>query len=190
MTTEAMAAAIGVLIAIATVALSITTASAEDGATPPLGFVNFCTRHAEDCRPAPVAPPVVLTDARRWEMQVVNTFFNNTIRPLPDADNSGRAEWWTYADSGSGDCEEYALEKRRALLALGWPSSALLLTTGFSEGGEGHAVLTVVTDRGDLVLDNLTPEIVPASETPHRLTIRQSRGHPLRWVKLGGGARS
>ena len=48
------------------------------------------------------------------------------------------------------------------------------------QDGEGHAVLTVKTDRGDFVLDNLTDEILPwnrpaiASSSARRRTIPMS----------------
>jgi len=40
-----------------------------------------------------------------------------------------------------GDCNNYALEKRRELIALGWPRAALLLAAAVTETGEGHLVL-------------------------------------------------
>ncbi len=55
----------------------------------------------------------------------------------------------------AGDCEDIALLKRRDLIEKGWPVGALLMTVVRQANGEGHAVLTVLTDRGDLVLDNL-----------------------------------
>jgi predicted transglutaminase-like cysteine proteinase len=165
-------------------------AVAEEGAKPPIGFANFCMRHAEECQPAPVTAPVPMTPERWRELNEVNSFFNVTIRPADDIDNVGKVEWWAYAANGAGDCEDYALEKRRALIALGWPASALLITEARMLSGEGHAVLTVVTEKGDLVLDNLSMVIVPAGKAPYRLISRQSRQHPLRWVKVEGGARS
>jgi len=51
--------------------------------------------------------------------------------------------------------------------------------------GDGHAVLTVVTDRGDLVLDNQAADILTWQETGYRFVKRQSQGDPNLWVSLG-----
>ena len=57
-------------------------------------------------------------------------------------------EKWSYPDDGYGDCEDYVLLKRRLLAARGFPESTLLITVVRDENNEGHAVLTVRTDRG------------------------------------------
>ena len=48
------------------------------------------------------------------------------------------------------------LEKRRDLMSKGISLTDLLITVVRKPDGEGHAVLTVRTDEGDYVLDNLT----------------------------------
>jgi len=78
------------------------------------------------------------------------------------------------------------LAKRRMLIERGWPASALLITVVRDEEGLGHAVLTVATDRGDLVLDNKTSEIRNWRDTPYLFQKRQSRANPLSWVSLSG----
>jgi predicted transglutaminase-like cysteine proteinase len=50
--------------------------------------------------------------------------------------------------------------------------------------GEGHAVLTVRTDKGELVLDNLNERILLWSETPYGYYKRQSQADPNVWVIL------
>ena len=50
--------------------------------------------------------------------------------------------------------------------------------------GEGHAVLTVKTNRGEFILDNLTDEILLWSQTPYRYYKRQSQEDPNVWVWL------
>jgi predicted transglutaminase-like cysteine proteinase len=52
------------------------------------------------------------------------------------------------------------LMKRQALARLGWPPSALLVTVVRDRRGQGHAILTVRTDQGDLILDNLNSNVV------------------------------
>jgi predicted transglutaminase-like cysteine proteinase len=45
-------------------------------------------------------------------------------------------------------------------------------------------VLTVRTDRGDLVLDNKRREIVEWNDTPYTFIKRQSQRNPLVWISL------
>ena len=77
------------------------------------------------------------------------------IKPMNDIDIYGKDEVWAYPD-GVGDCEDYVLEKRRDLMRQGLSLANLLITVVRKPDGEGHAVLTVRTDKGDFVLDNLT----------------------------------
>ena len=73
---------------------------------------------------------------------------------MTDMDHWGVVDRWNYPDDGYGDCEDYVLLKRRLLIQLGWPREALLVTVVLDNEDEGHAVLTVTTDKGDYVLDN------------------------------------
>ena len=51
--------------------------------------------------------------------------------------------------------------------------------------GDGHAVLTVKTDKGELILDNQNEDILLWSETGYRFVKRQSQTDPNVWVSLG-----
>ena len=51
--------------------------------------------------------------------------------------------------------------------------------------GEGHAVLTVKTDRGEFILDNQAEDVRLWSETSYRFVKRQSQNDPNVWVSLG-----
>ena len=51
--------------------------------------------------------------------------------------------------------------------------------------GQGHVILTVATDRGDFILDNLTDEIRPWTATGYRFVKRQSREDPNIWGAIG-----
>ena len=78
------------------------------------------------------------------------------------------------------------LEKRKRLIEAGWPRQALLVTVVRDRKGDGHAILTVKTDRGDFVLDNQEPRVKAWTETGYRFVKRQSAEHPNKWVSLGG----
>ena len=115
----------------------------------------------------------------------VNQSINMQIRPRNDLDLHGMADFWTLPltrdGTAEGDCEDYALEKRRALLEEGVPETALFLAVGYSAATGRHAVLVVRTDQGDYVLDNMTPYILPWAETPYRWIARQMPGDLLSW---------
>ena len=95
----------------------------------------------------------------------VNKWVNDTIRPITDMDQWGVVEKWSYPDTGRGDCEDYVLLKRRMLMQAGWPREALLVTVVREHNGDGHAVLTVKTDKGEFILDNQHPDILRASSS-------------------------
>ena len=87
---------------------------------------------------------------------------------MTDLEHWGVVERWSYPDDGYGDCEDYVLLKRRMLMQAGWPRQALLITVVRDKRGDGHAVLTVKTDKGEFVLDNQNEEILLWSETGYR----------------------
>lgn len=152
---------------------------------PPMGFVTFCQTHKVDCRPkGPFADRIQLTPARLNELKQVNDQVNTTVVPMTDLEHYGKIDWWTYPVDGKGDCEDYVLEKRRRLIALGWSESTLLITVVRDEDNEGHAILTVRTDNGDFVLDNKRRDIVRWAETPYVFVKEQSQRNPLLWVSL------
>ena len=70
----------------------------------------------------------------------------------------GVPEFWTVANK-FGDCEDYALAKRTALLHAGFDRDKIHLCTCFVDGA-GHCVLLVETDRGNYILDNNQSEPV------------------------------
>jgi predicted transglutaminase-like cysteine proteinase len=152
----------------------------------PMGWRQFCKQTPDDCVAKPSAITTVTLTPERWqELDVVNRFFNKTIEPMTDLEQYGVVERWTYATSGKGDCEDYVLEKRRRLIELGWPVSALPITVVYDRNNSGHAVLTVVSDQGDYVLDNVRDDIVVWWDTGLTFLERQSAGDPNIWVDLG-----
>ena len=152
----------------------------------PIGWLDFCTQTPRECAGAPTqARDVVLTSKAWRDLVQVNAWANNAIKPMTDLDHWGVVEKWSYPDDGYGDCEDYVLLKRRMLLQAGWPREALLITVVRDKKDEGHAVLTVKTDKGDFVLDNQAENIVLWSDTGYRFVKRQSQTDPNVWVSLG-----
>lgn len=118
---------------------------------------------------------LTLTSERWAQLQAVQADINARVGYRADLDLYGRAEVWAVADR-AGDCEDYALAKRAALLALGWPVAALRLATCQTEHGEPHAVLTLDTDRGAYVLDNRHGLVMAWADLPYRWLQRQAAG--------------
>jgi predicted transglutaminase-like cysteine proteinase len=153
---------------------------------PPAGWIEFCTRQPGECMGGMMAPRDVTLTLETWKDLVrVNQRVNEAIKPMSDLEHWGVLERWSYPDDGYGDCEDYALLKRRMLIQSGWPREALLVTVVRDKKGEGHAVLTVTTDKGDFVLDNQNDVILPWSKTGYHFVKRQSQSDPNVWVLLG-----
>ncbi|MCG6115004.1 MAG: transglutaminase-like cysteine peptidase [Mesorhizobium sp.] len=151
----------------------------------PIGHYEFCQRMPEECAIRPDDDgPLSLTDDILDHIRRVNLTVNEAVTAMSDADNYGQAEFWAYPDRGFGDCEDHALEKRRTLTRAGISLANLLLTVVRLPNGEGHAILTVRTDRGDFVLDNLTDEVKLWSSTGYRYLKRQAADHTGRWISL------
>ncbi|WP_262297757.1 transglutaminase-like cysteine peptidase [Microvirga sesbaniae] len=133
------------------------------------------------------AAHVTLTPERMSELRQINSHVNSTIVEVSDMDQYGREDVWTLPTSGRGDCEDFALLKRKLLLQRGWPTSALSISVGTTSSGEPHAVLVVTTASGEYVLDNLTSSILPPAQTGHTFLSRQTgRG----WVSASGARTS
>src|SRR5215468_5802161 len=153
----------------------------------PIGWVEFCVEYRSECATKPSEPRDVVLTAEAWtDMLTVNAWANEAIKPMTDLEHWGVVERWNYPDDdGYGDCEDYVLLKRRMLMQVGWPREALLITVVRDKKGDGHAVLTVKTDRGEFVLDNQEPRILSWQRTGYRFVKRQSQSDPNLWVSLG-----
>ena len=113
----------------------------------------------------------------------VNQAVNKRVRPATDQDIYHKDEVWAFPGN-FGDCEDYVLLKRRVLIDKGIAPGNLLITVVRKPDGEGHAVLTVRTDRGDFVLDNLNEDVLNWEATEYRYLKRQSSQHSGRWVTI------
>ncbi|MCV9965406.1 transglutaminase-like cysteine peptidase [Pararhizobium sp. BT-229] len=159
-----------------------------DGSTnPPVGHYEFCRSMPQECRANPgKSAPAVLTRESWKKILEVNYDVNEVVAPLTDKEIYGVEEHWAYPDK-VGDCEDYVLLKRKRLMQAGFSPSDLLITVVLQPNGEGHAVLTVRTDRGDFVLDNMRSKVLLWSDTEYTFLKRQSEQHSGRWVKLQDG---
>jgi predicted transglutaminase-like cysteine proteinase len=150
-------------------------------AFPPPAFKAFCASEPGLCSSTKGAKQVKLTTQRRAELERVNASVNRRVRPQNDGSAKGGDQWRVATQVG--DCEDYAILKKKELMSRGWPSSSLLLTVA-TLYGQGHTVLTVRTDKGDLVLDNRTDRIRTWSETSYRYFARQSQTEYGKWNRI------
>ncbi|MCS3742574.1 MULTISPECIES: transglutaminase-like cysteine peptidase [unclassified Rhizobium] len=156
-------------------------------ASPPIGAYQFCKELPADCANAAGDQGELLLTEERWKTILkVNYQVNSSISPLTDKEIYGVEERWAYPRS-VGDCEDYALLKRKMLIDAGFSPSDLLMTVVLQPNGEGHAVLTVRTDRGDFILDNMRNKVMLWADTEYTYLKRQSADDPARWVKLQDG---
>ena len=171
--------------AMASMPLHGTFARVHGSATAPAGYLQFCADSPRECFANDTRRErVKATPARLAELDLINRLVNSQIAPVEDIEQYGREEVWTLATTGRGDCEDYVLVKRKRLIAMGWPPSALLITVVLDENNQGHAVLTARMSLGDVVLDNKHNELVGWSDTPYTYIMRQSYLDPNSWVSL------
>lgn len=151
---------------------------------PPYGYVRFCAAFGVECRRGATEDQRIAGSPERLaELDTINRQVNAAIKPATDVEIYGEIERWTLP-TDRGDCEDYALLKRHILMQQGWPASALLMTVVRDEKGEGHAVLTARTSKGDYILDNKNDELKLWNATPYAYVMRQSYIDPNVWLSL------
>lgn len=153
----------------------------------PIGHYEFCGRNPAECSIRTRKDvPLTMSEDFKARLERLTVKVNAAVKPVSDLKLHGTAEYWSYPED-AGDCEDYVLEKRRILMQEGVSPSNLLITVLLRPGGEGHAVLTVRTDIGDLILDNLNDKVTNWDETQYKFLKRQSTSHTGRWVTIREG---
>jgi predicted transglutaminase-like cysteine proteinase len=153
-------------------------------ALAPFQHVRFCLRYPSDCNSKPSESDRINLDADVSELlKRVNHNVNMSIAPIMKEYGSNLGDGWTIAPD-AGDCNDYAVTKRHALLESGLPSKALRLSVVKTASGIGHLVLVVVTTKGEVVLDNLTETIRPWQRTDYRWLKIQSATDSRFWYQV------
>ncbi|MGU3362534.1 transglutaminase-like cysteine peptidase [Methylobacterium sp. M6A4_1b] len=155
-------------------------------ARPLLAWAAFCQRYASECAIDANEPNRIALTPAIWSTIVsVNRRVNRSLVAVTDQEHWGVPDRWDLAEDGSGDCEDYQLLKRKLLAEAGLPRRAMRMTVVIDEKGEGHAVLTLLTDRGDFILDNKTAEVLAWYRTGY-VFIKRESADTVAWVSLGG----
>ncbi|TIL54536.1 transglutaminase-like cysteine peptidase [Mesorhizobium sp.] len=156
--------------------------------TQPVGHYEFCQKIPQECNQrTPKQAPIELTRKLWARIVSINNSVNSRIAPRTDMELWGKEEVWSYSNSEFGDCEDYALEKRRALMNIGVPAGDLLMTVARQPNGDGHAVLTVRTSLGEFILDNLETRVLSWTNTDYTYLKRQSSQNSGAWVTINDG---
>lgn len=159
------------------------TGAPTDSAPP--GFISFCSRFVDQCVTSQNNSPVVHLDlGTQAVLDTVNRSVNRAIWPEDDERHYGVAEYWDIPKDGYGNCHDYALTKRKELIDAGLPERALRVAIVVTPRENRHAVLTVTTDRGDFVLDNLSDNVKAWQDVDYQWIERQDNDGGLGWVNL------
>jgi predicted transglutaminase-like cysteine proteinase len=154
-----------------------------DNAIAPLQFVKFCMNYGAECSTDNDQLPLPTGDQAMATLRAVNASVNDAISPMRKSTDALLAHW-TVAPS-AGDCNDYAVTKRHRLIEMGWPKSALRLAVVLVDGGQGHLVLVVRLNDGDVVLDNLSSSVRPWTAPAYEWISMQSSSNPRFWVAIG-----
>ena len=149
----------------------------------PIGHYEFCKRYAATCGANATKAALKLSPAIWKRIVDVNAAVNGNVFPRTDQDIYGVPEHWAYPTT-EGDCEDFVLLKQYMLEREGIPASALLITVVKQTNGDGHAVLTLRTDQGDFVLDNLDNKILAWQSTDYTYLKRQAVDNAGKWVGI------
>jgi len=154
-------------------------------AVPTDAWISFCERQPRECHIDPAQPARITLTPDIWDaITRVNARVNSSIIAVTDQDHWGVLDQWDYPDDGLGDCEDIQLLKRKLLVQAGVPHRALRMAAVIDEQGQGHAVLMVLTNQGDFILDNKRTVVLPWRQTGYTFIKREgTSGHD--WVALG-----
>lgn len=151
---------------------------------PPSGAQQLCGQYTWAC-----ATKAAVSMPGHQEMKLVkqiNRRVNASTREVTDQSQYKTREFWALPTSLGGDCEDFALLKKRDLIEAGIDPRKLLIATVLDTRRNSHAVLVYRSSQGDLVLDNLTNRVKPWSETRYLFLRMQDPNQPHRWVGVYG----
>lgn len=157
-----------------------------EATTPPPGAMTLCATYDWAC--ARSGKRTVIDAAAMETLKTINSRVNRRVTPVADNVQWGRAEKWSLPTARGGDCEDYALQKKKDLIEAGFAPEQLLIATVLDRRGRSHAVLVVRSGRQDLVLDNMNSRILPWQQTGYTFLRLQNPAQPSGWVAvLAGG---
>lgn len=161
-------------------------ATASGDARAPYAWTDLCRRSPTECRVDVREADTVELTPKLWKTIVaINNRVNREIEAVTDEDHWGVVDRWDLPEDGKGDCEDFALLKRKRLAEAGVPRRAMVMTVVIDEENAGHAVMMIRTDRGDFILDNKRNAVLPWNQTGYVYVKRESQVR-TGWTSLGG----
>lgn len=147
---------------------------ARSAAITPLSMQFFCVKNRSECAGGGRGE-VTMSPNLMAVLKAINLRVNRAIAPEADT-----ADIWEL-NPASGDCEDYVLSKRSALVRQGVSAGALRIATTRTPRGEPHAVLVVRTNEGDFVLDNLNNSVKTLRASGYNIR-SMSSPNPYKWT--------
>lgn len=154
----------------------------------PVAFVSACHRYQWLCNNRP-GRNMGETDAFAL-LTRVNSEVNAAVKPADDRSTKGKQDDWSLPTAGKGDCEDYALMKKKTLIDAGFRSDRLALTVVLDRSGGNHVVLMARVGSGDYVLDNLSGSVRRWDRTGYTFVARQSFENKRIWQVILAGPRA
>lgn len=140
----------------------------------------------------------LIENGKNWpeeqKLERVNHFFNSKVVFADDILLWQKTDYWAAPTEvlakGAGDCEDYSIAKYFTLVEMGVDESKLRITyVKALELNQAHMVLTYFeqTRSVPLVLDNLRPDIAPATERRDLQPVYSFNGTGL-WLAKSKGS--
>ncbi|NOD33479.1 MULTISPECIES: transglutaminase-like cysteine peptidase [unclassified Ruegeria] len=172
--------------------ISTTDAQASEGrfipavasSPPPSGAINLCDQYRWACTAKRSA--ALSSQQELKVVEQINRRVNRSTREITDQSQYKTRERWALPTALGGDCEDFALLKKRELVHAGVDPNKLLIATVLDTRRIPHAVLVYRSDQGDLILDNQTNRIKPWAATRYLFLRMQDPKRPSGWVGIYG----
>ena len=156
-----------------------------DETEPPAGYYDFCMEHLNLCDNEDRKPvDISLTADKLRQLEIINTEVNDQIAQVSDTQHYGKTEYWALPMDGEGDCEDISILKRLRMIKAGFPIQSILLTHVIAPKAGSHIILTIKTDKGEYIADNLVDELVLWNQVPYKFVKRQSQYQQNVWVNI------
>jgi len=140
----------------------------------------------------------LIENGKSWpeaeKLERVNNFFNGNVEFVDDIILWQKTDYWAapteFLAKGAGDCEDYSIAKYFTLVEMGVDESKLRITYVKALAlNQAHMVLTYFDSPRavPLVLDNLKPSIVPATQRSDLQPVYSFNGTGL-WLAKSKGS--
>ena len=151
----------------------------------PAGASNLCTLYPWACQQSSAA---IRISGGQLDIAIrINRQLNRQVRSISDQSQYGRVEHWSLPTARGGDCEDFALIKKKRLIEAGLDPQMLLVSTVLDRNRNAHAVLVMRTAQGDFILDNLRDEVLHWRQTGYTFLRMQDPANPARWTAVIDG---